>query len=427
PAAAGRARPCARERAPGPPPRRAARRARPEAPQADAARAEGDPARVRDHVRPRHARPGGGDDDGRHDRGDERRPDRAARDARRAVRAAADRLRRRLPRRLEPAPRHGRRAGPRRARRRGRGPRPPGPARRPDGRGRRRRPAREDPARRRPGECDRRPRRGDRLRRRRDAVRRAHGERSGAGVRPEHAGSGSVRGAGRRGHALLQPGRRLRRPAQPGGGSPLSPLTRQQFVRRAAAGSAAVALPGAFAALARAGVDPSKVKGKTLVFSNWPLYIDVKNHRHPSLDQFTQKYGAKVKYVEDINDNASFFGKIQAQLRRGQSIGRDIIVMTDNSPYPALLVQNKWVEKLDKSVLPNLANLQDTQRHPAWDPNRDYSLPWQSGMTGIGYNAKFTKPITSVDQLFTDPKLKGKVTLLTEFADSLGLAMLSNG
>ena len=207
----------------------------------------------------------------------------------------------------------------------------------------------------------------------------------------------------------------------------MSPLTRQQFVRRAAAGSAAVALPGAFAALARAGVDPSKVKGKTLVFSNWPLYIDVKNHRHPSLDQFTQKYGAKVKYVEDINDNASFFGKIQAQLRRGQSIGRDIIVMTDNSPYPALLVQNKWVEKLDKSVLPNLANLQDTQRHPAWDPNRDYSLPWQSGMTGIGYNAKFTKPITSVDQLFTDPKLKGKVTLLTEFADSLGLAMLSNG
>ncbi|HZR91234.1 MAG TPA: spermidine/putrescine ABC transporter substrate-binding protein [Gaiellaceae bacterium] len=208
----------------------------------------------------------------------------------------------------------------------------------------------------------------------------------------------------------------------------MSTLTREEFLRRAAAGGAALAVPGALAAVARgAAPDPKKLRGKTLVFSNWPLYIDVKNHRHPSLDQFTKRYGVKVKYIEDINDNSSFFGKIQAQLRRGQSIGRDIIVMTDNSPYPALLVQNRWVEKLDKSVLPNLKNLQPGLAHPSWDPNRDYSLPWQSGMTGIGYNAKLTKPITSVDQLFTDKRITGKVTLLNEMADSIGLTMLSNG
>src|SRR5207244_4785789 len=66
-------------------------------------------------------------------------------------------------------------------------------------------------------------------------------------------------------------------------------------------------------------------------------------------------------------------------------------------------------------------------QHPPWDPKREYSLPWQSGMTGIGYNAKLTKPITSVDQLLTDKKLHGKVTLLTEFGDTLGPVMLSNG
>ena len=82
--------------------------------------------------------------------------------------------------------------------------------------------------------------------------------------------------------------------------------------------------------------------------------------------------------------------------------------MTDNSPYPALLVQKGWVEKLDKSVLPNIKNLQDTLKHPSWDPNRDYSLPWQSGMTGIGYNAKLTKPVTSIDQLLTDPEAEGE-------------------
>jgi spermidine/putrescine transport system substrate-binding protein len=208
----------------------------------------------------------------------------------------------------------------------------------------------------------------------------------------------------------------------------MSPLTREDFLRRAAAGGAALTVPGVFAALAKAaGPDPSKLRGKTLVFSNWPLYIDVKGHRHPSLDQFSKKYGVKVKYVEDINDNSSFFGKIQAQLRRGQSIGRDLIVMTDNSPYPALLVKNKWVEKLDKSVLPNIKNLQSGLAHPSWDPNRDYSLPWVSGLDGIGYNAKLTKPVTTVDQLFTDKRIKGKVTLLNEMADTMSLVMLSNG
>jgi spermidine/putrescine transport system substrate-binding protein len=210
-------------------------------------------------------------------------------------------------------------------------------------------------------------------------------------------------------------------------------LDRQSFLRRSFAIGAALTVPGIAAELARAGlavprgVDPNRLK-KTLVFSNWPLYIDVdKRKRHPSLDLFTKQYGVKVKYIEDINDNAQFFGKIQAQLRRGQGIGRDIIVMTDNSQFPALLVKHKWVEKLDKSVLPNIKNLQPALQHPSWDSNRDYSLPWQSGMTGIGFNDKLTKPITTIDQLLTDRKLKGKVTLLSNMGDTLPLVVLANG
>jgi spermidine/putrescine transport system substrate-binding protein len=203
-------------------------------------------------------------------------------------------------------------------------------------------------------------------------------------------------------------------------------LTRSDLLRRAAVGGAALTFPGAFAALAKAA---GPKLGKTLTISNWPLYIDIdeKTKKRPTIDQFQRKFGVTIKYIEDINDNATFFGKIQPQLSRGQSIGRDIIVMTDNSPYPSLLIQKGWVEKLDKSVLPNIKNLQDALKHPSWDPNRTYSLPWQSGLTGIGYNAKRTKPITTVDQLFTDKKLHGKVTLLTEMADTVGLVMLSNG
>ncbi len=211
-------------------------------------------------------------------------------------------------------------------------------------------------------------------------------------------------------------------------------LTREEFFRRSFALGAALTVPAIGAELAKAGivmprgVDPKRLK-KTLVFSNWPLYIDYdkKARRYPSLDLFTKKYGVKVKYIQDIDQNESFFGKIQAQLRRGQSIGRDLIVMTDNSRFPALLVKEKWVEKIDKSVIPNIKNLLPALANPPWDPHRDHSLPWQSGMTGIGFNAKYTKPITTIDQLLFDKKLKGKITLLDSIGDTLPLVVLSNG
>jgi spermidine/putrescine transport system substrate-binding protein len=208
-------------------------------------------------------------------------------------------------------------------------------------------------------------------------------------------------------------------------------LTRRELIQRAGAAGLVLGLPGlagALAGSAAGAVDPGKL-ADTLTFSNWTLYIDIdeKTKKRPTLDQFTKKYGTKVKYIEDINDNATFFGKISQQLTRGKSTGRDIVVLTDNSPYPALMVRKGWAEKLDKSVLPNLKNLQPTLRNPAWDPKQEYSLPWQSGMTGIITNLKLSKQVTSIDQLLTDPKLKGKVTMLTEMADSIGIVMLANG
>jgi spermidine/putrescine transport system substrate-binding protein len=209
-------------------------------------------------------------------------------------------------------------------------------------------------------------------------------------------------------------------------------LTRRQLLERAAIGGAAITVPGLLAACGGTSSKPggSTVEhklAKTLHFSNWTLYMDTRGRTFPSLIEFQKKFGVHVDYKEDVNDNASFFGKIQAQLRRGQSIGRDIIVMTDNSRYPSLLVKKGWVEKLDKSAIPNMKNLVAVQRHPAWDPDRDYSLPWQSGFTGIAFNDRLTDPVLSIDDLFGNPKLKGKITCLNEMGDALSLVMLSNG
>jgi spermidine/putrescine transport system substrate-binding protein len=161
------------------------------------------------------------------------------------------------------------------------------------------------------------------------------------------------------------------------------------------------------------------------VFANWPLYIDQKGKKRPTLDEFTAQTGVSVKYIEEVNDNEEWFGKYQAQLSQGQDIGRDLTVLTDW--MAARMVRLGYVQKKDKSAIPNEANLVSTLQHPTWDPNRDYSLPWQSGFTGIGYNAKETEPVTTIEQLLTDPKLKGKVTCLTEMPDCMGLIMQSNG
>ena len=74
-----------------------------------------------------------------------------------------------------------------------------------------------------------------------------------------------------------------------------------------------------------------------------------------------------------------------------------------------------------------MKNLLDVQKHPSFDPNRDYTLPWQSGMTGIAYNDKLTDPVLSVDDLLENPKLKGKITCLNDMGDALTLVMLANG
>ena len=222
----------------------------------------------------------------------------------------------------------------------------------------------------------------------------------------------------------------------------MSDLTRRDLIRRGAAGGSVLTIPGLLAACGSGGgiKSPTTAKKaapavkrqlkKTLNFGNWPLYIDVneKKKTHPTLDAFTKEFGVKVKYVEDINDNQSYFGKIQGPLSHGQPIGRDIIVMTDNSGFPQRLIKLGWVQKLDKPSIPNAKNLIDAQAHPGWDPNREYSMPWQSGMTGIGYDPnKVGGELTSVDKLLTDPKLKGKVALLSELADAVGLVMLANG
>lgn len=173
---------------------------------------------------------------------------------------------------------------------------------------------------------------------------------------------------------------------------------------------------------------------KTLNFSNWPLYIDEKKVKrggrkvtvNPTLEAFEKQTGIKVDYVADVNDNSEFFGVVRNQLADCKPTGRDIMTLTDW--MAARVVSLGWLQKLDASKMPNVsANLVSTLKNPGWDEKREYSVPWQSGLTGIAYNAKLTKEVRSFDELLTRPDLKGKISLLSEMHDTMLFMLLLDG
>jgi spermidine/putrescine transport system substrate-binding protein len=167
-------------------------------------------------------------------------------------------------------------------------------------------------------------------------------------------------------------------------------------------------------------------KGGSITFLNWPLYIeDDDPTTSPTIKSFTEQTGTTVNYKSEIDGNDSFYEKYEPQLSKGQGIDADIIVLT--SWMAARMIEKNFVQDFAPGLFPNKSNVVDRLANPDWDPGRAKSIPWAIGQTGIAYYPdKVGGKIDSIDALF-DPKFKGKVTILDEMRDSIGLTMLSMG
>jgi spermidine/putrescine transport system substrate-binding protein len=161
----------------------------------------------------------------------------------------------------------------------------------------------------------------------------------------------------------------------------------------------------------------------SLTISNWPGYIAP--GKNGTIAEFEKKTGIKVDYLEDINENDAFFGKMQPLLEQGESGGRSIFVVAD---YMAKQMHDLgYLQNINHSDLPTVfKNLVPTLRSPAIDPKREYTVPWQSGMTGIWVDTSKAPEIHSINDLF-NPKYKGEVTMLGELRETVPLVMLAEG
>jgi spermidine/putrescine transport system substrate-binding protein len=238
---------------------------------------------------------------------------------------------------------------------------------------------------------------------------------------------------------LRRPGSGRRRPrspearalvAQTGGG-----LTRRALLGTAGVAGVGVALnacaPPAPPSGATATLElPTDVSAENPVvkWANWTAYMDIdeETQEHPTLNAFTERTGIAVEYSEDIDDNDTYFAKVMPQLRAGQSIDRDLFTPTDW--MAARLIREQLVQPIDLMSLPHVvSNMLDPLRTVSFDPGRRNSVTWQSGFAGLGYNRrKVGRELKSLDDLWTDDLL-GKVVVLSEFRDTVGIVMQSQG
>jgi spermidine/putrescine transport system substrate-binding protein len=211
-------------------------------------------------------------------------------------------------------------------------------------------------------------------------------------------------------------------------------LSRRGFLRGVGATGAAAAGASLLAACGgdEEGSDTTDGGGsdeKILNFANWPLYIDTKRvdgeKTYPTLEAFEQETGIEVNYSEPVNDNEEYFAKIRPILAADKDVGVDSFVLTDW--MASKLINLSWLQELDKANIPNFDNLTATLKAPEFDPNRDYSIPWQSGVTGIAYDASVTGEVASITDLLTNPDLNGAITVLKEMRDTMGLILLDQG
>lgn len=217
-------------------------------------------------------------------------------------------------------------------------------------------------------------------------------------------------------------------------------LSRRQLIKGAGAGFAVLS---AGSLLAACGVSGTKSSGEqnvdwtafwkeqkkqgVLDWANWPLYIDTEKGKHESLELFEKKTGIKVNYKPVIQNNAPFYAQISPSLQNGQGIGYDLIVLT-NGWQQTQLIENGWNIPLDQSRMPNFHKYAAADaKNPDYDPGNKYTVPYQSGLTGIAYNKKkIDRKIDSLEDLF-DPAFKGRVGMMSDNTELGSAGLLLNG
>jgi len=187
-------------------------------------------------------------------------------------------------------------------------------------------------------------------------------------------------------------------------------LSRRDFLRLAATATGAWSLSGCTQAL------QAERSARELHLYSWADYL------HPqAIPEFERRYDIKV-VLDTFASNESLLAKLQAGAGN-----YDLVVPT--SYMVRQLKKMHLLAPIDKERLSNWGNLMSRFRNPAFDPHGEYSVPYTWGTTGIGYNqSAFEHVNRSLDwDVFWDKRLAGRMTLLDDVRESIGMALKRDG
>jgi spermidine/putrescine transport system substrate-binding protein len=140
---------------------------------------------------------------------------------------------------------------------------------------------------------------------------------------------------------------------------------------------------------------------------NWSDYISPDN-----IEAFKAEFGVENFVYDVFANNEELIAKLQ-----GGASGYDIACPT--AEYVPGMVEEGFLQKLDKSRLPNLQYINETFKGQWWDPNDEYLIPKDYGTTGILWRNDLVSEVpTSWEQFFE--QVKGEASGKTVFVDSMG-------
>lgn len=164
-----------------------------------------------------------------------------------------------------------------------------------------------------------------------------------------------------------------------------------------------------------------------LRWGSWPLYLDTSTDEqsHPTIEWFQRESEIDVIYLESIYDNNEFLSSVRSRLNNMQDIGYDLVVLTDW--MAARWNRDGFTNSWDRAAMPNTKNLLPDLEDVPFDSGRTWSMPWQSGLTGLAWNKeKVPGGVHNIDDLWA-PSLRGQVDLMAEKLDTIGLILWSQG
>jgi spermidine/putrescine transport system substrate-binding protein len=155
-------------------------------------------------------------------------------------------------------------------------------------------------------------------------------------------------------------------------------------------------------------------KEKLFIY-NWTYYTPPE-----VIKGFEEKYNVEVVYDEFASNEEMF-----AKLKAGGS-GYDITF--PSADYVSIMIKEGMLAKIDKGQVPNFSNIDpELINSIEYDKNCEYSVPYMKGASGIAVNKKYVKDYKKDMSIYLNPELKGRMTLLDDMREVMGLALKANG